>query len=943
MSTPLDRFRRVDEVFDAALDLPAAERAAYIDRVCSEDQETRDGVLLLLDAYRRSESFLESPAVEVAAPLLEGAHLFASASTPAHIGAFRIVRELGRGGMGRVFLGERDDGQFEQRAAIKLIQHDAPGLIRRFLEERRILALLEHPNIARLMDGGVTTDGLPYFAMELVEGEPIDRYCELHDLSLEQRLALFADVCDAVTYAHQQLVIHRDLKPSNILVTPDGQVKLLDFGIAKLLTPRDGARDVTHTQFQIMTPEFAAPEQVRGQAVSTATDVYSLGVLLYMLLSGERPYELHGKSPAELERIICESEPERPSGKAGGKFARRLRGDLDMIVMKALHKDKTRRYQSPAALSQDIARFRTGRPVVARPDSRRYRLSKFVARHKAGVAAAAVLLLLMSGAVARERVLRNRAETEALKAKEVENFLVSVFDVNDPYAIESKDGSKVTARELLDRGASRIDSTLVDQPGVQAELRTELGRIYKNLGIFDKAMPLLERALAQRRSLYGQSNAEVAESMTLLGETLVEQDKLAEAEPLLRDALAQRRKLFGNNHAGTAESVSKLATFFEHSNKYDDAEPLRAEALEINRSVFGDTAIAFAISLVNSGLLQFRKGEYKQAEALYRQALPIQVKHLGENHPETARAMQNLAQTLQLGGEPDEAVVLYRRALAAKRVALGNAHPSVTISLNNLGMMLAREMNLLDEGEAMVREALALDRQIFGEKHSYVAASLGNLGTILISKGEFAESDRLLQQALGINRGLFGPRHLNVALVYNQIGVLRHASGDAGGAVPSFREAVSQYREFLGEKHLSTNVVTVNLGRALVEAGGAAEGDRLLRGAVTHFDPDNSRQRGFLAIAQTGMGLASLSRGNADSARTILEPALELALKQFDKSDWRVADAQLALAKALIAQKHYDDAAPLLRAANATLKEKQKARPRLAREASTVLAALPRS
>ena len=928
MDTALDRFRRVDALFDAALELPPADQAEYIDRACGDDSETRAGVLLLLHAYRNSERFLESPAIEIAAPILEEANSLAS--VPERIGPFRVVREIGHGGMGRVFLGERDDGQFDQRAALKVIHHSSSKLVRRFIEERRILARLEHPNIARLIDGGLTSEGLPYFAMELVDGEPIDKYCNSNDLSLERRLDLFSDVCNAVTYAHQQLVIHRDTKPSNILVTPTGQVKLLDFGIAKLLTPGDGRGDTTRTQIQLMTPEFAAPEQVRGETISTATDVYALGVVLYLLLTGERPYDLHGKSPAELEKIICDVEPPRPSARASGNFSRRLRGDLDLIVMKALHKERERRYQSPSDFAQDIKRFRDGRPILARPDTAGYRLNKFVSRHRTGVAAAALLLIALGGAIARERVLRGRAETEAMKAKEVENFLVGVFDVNDPFAAEAKDGEKVTARELLDRGAGKIDSTLGSQPAVQAELRNELGRIYRNLGLYDKATPLLQRALAQRQSLYGPSDVSVAESMSLLGTTLLEQDKYDEAEPLLQQALEQRQKLLGMNDHATAESYANLATYYEQRNKFDDAEPLRREELAINRAVLGDSALEVAISLVNSGLLQFRKGEYEKAEPLYREAIAIQVKQLGENHPETARAMQNLAQDLQMQGRKDESVVLYRRSLAAKRAALGNAHPSVTISLNNLGAMLAREMGKVEEGEAMTREAIKLDRQIFGDKHSFVAQGLGNLGIILQMKGDFTEGENMLQQALTMNRDIFGPRHLNVALNYNQIGVLRYAKGDIDGALPPLREAVAQYREFLGGDHLNTNVVTINLGRALVDGGDVAGGEKLLRDAVTHLDPENERQRTYLAIAQTGIGLSMLARGNADSARRILEPNLALAEKQFGKNDWRIADAQLALAKSLVAEKRYDEAIPLLRSANTTLQTQKKARPRLA-------------
>ena len=387
----------MDALFDAALDLPAGEQAAFVARECGDDEGLCAEVLELIRAYQH-ESFLESPAARIAAPLLE-ATKGPGASVPDRIGPFRVVREIGRGGMGRVYLGERADGQFEQRVAIKLIQHATPGVLRRFVEERRILALLEHPGIARLVDGGLTAAGLPYFAMELVEGEPIDRYCEARDLTVDQRLALFAGVCDAVGYAHQRLVIHRDLKPSNILVTADGQVKLLDFGIAKLLGPSD-RDDMTRTGFLIMTPEFAAPEQIRGAPVSTATDVYSLGVLLYLLLTGGRPYDLRGRSPAEVERIVCVDLPTRPSSKVLPVVGRGLRGDLDLIVMTALQKEEGRRYQSPAALAEDLRRFRQGRPILARPDSARYRLDKFLRRNRTTVATAAVAVAALVGATA---------------------------------------------------------------------------------------------------------------------------------------------------------------------------------------------------------------------------------------------------------------------------------------------------------------------------------------------------------------------------------------------------------------------------------------------------------------------------------------------------------------------------------------------------------------
>ena len=939
-ASPTDRFHRVDTIFDAAVDVPTSERTAFVDRECDGDEALRAAVLELVRAYHSSDSPLESPAARLAAPLLDAAAAIAG-PVPDHVGPFRVVREIGRGGMGRVFLGERADGQFEQRVAVKLIQHGAPGVLRRFVEERRILALLEHPGIARLVDGGITDGGLPYFAMELVDGEPIDRYCEAHALTLDQRLALFAGVCEAVAYAHHHLIIHRDLKPSNILVTAGGQVKLLDFGIAKLLGAQQAGDDITRTGLSVMTPEFAAPEQIRGAPVSTATDVYSLGVLLYLLLAGERPYEVRGRSPAEVERIVCEDVPPRPSGKAPAEARRRLRGDLDLIVLTALQKQPERRYQSPAALAHDLRRFRQGRAILARPDSARYRLGKFVGRNRTGVAVATVVVLALAGAASRERVLRNQAEVEARKAKEVGDFLVSVFDVADPYASREPDGGSVTARELLDRGVRRIDSSLVAQPEVQAELRTVLGRVYTSLGLFDRAAPLLKRSLEQRTSLRGPLDPDVAATMDLLGVALVRQDKYDEAEPLLRRALEQRRRLLGDKDSATAESIDHLARLFEQRGQYDAAEPLYREALAIHGSVYGDSSVQVARSLNNLALLLHEKGAYEEAEPLFRRAVDIDLRQLGENHLSTAEAMQNLAMNFQLRRNLPESERYHRRALAAKRRVLGDAHPSVTISLNNLGVLLLRDHRRLDEAESLTREALALDRQIFGERHSYVAEGLRNLGIILRTRGEFAEAERLLRQALEMDRALFGEQHRSVATMSYHLAQVRYLVGDLDEAERLLHDALATHRKLLGDGHVSTMAAAYVLARVMTEAGDPREGEALARASLSRMDPEKSQHRWHFISAQRTLGEAILAQGRTDEALPILERALAMAREQFGDEDLRTADAQLAYGTALVAKRRYAEAAPLLRAARATLEKHRRAQPRLAARAAAAVERLP--
>jgi eukaryotic-like serine/threonine-protein kinase len=936
--TPTDRYQRIDALFDALLDLPPDEQMAYLDRTAGDDPDLHGEVLRLLQAHRRSEGFLDAPAPQVAKALFEAPDLVTSGDVPDRIGPWRIVRQIGQGGMGAVFLGERADGQFEQRAAIKLIQRGTPGLIRRFIEERRILALLEHPGIARLIEGGLTPAGLPYFAMELIEGVHLSRYCDDHALSVDRRLELLDQVCDAVSYAHHHLIIHRDLKPSNILVTPAGRVKLLDFGIAKVLAG-GGSAHQTDTQLPAMTPEFAAPEQVRGEAVSTATDVYALGVLLYLLLTGEYPYDVRNKSLTELTRIVCEEEPPRPSTRAPDTLGRQLRGDLDLIVLTALHKDPTRRYQSPAALAEDLRRFREGRPVLARPDTAGYRLGKFVGRHRAGVAVAASLVVLLAAGAGRERVLRQRAETEARKAREVGDYLVSVFDVADPYAVERQNGKDITARALLEQGTRRVDSTLAGQPEVQAELRSVFGRAYTSLGLFDQATALLRKALAQHKALYGEPNLTVAEDMGRLADALVQQDHYDEAESLLRDALAQQRRLLGSADGATAETIDHLATLYQRRNDYAVAEPLFREAIAIRRRLFGDTAIVVGESLNNLGVLLFEKGAYDQAEPVYREALAINVRQLGENHPRTAETMQNLAGTQGARGKYTEAELLYRRALAAKRKTLGNAHPSVTINLNNLGeLLMSRDRP--DEAEPLIREALALDRQIFGENHSYVAASLRNLGTVLKLKGEFAEAEQHYREALAINRAMFGAEHRSIAVDLNNLGTIRRLQNDLPGAVGYFREAVGQARQLLGEDHISTIAASINLGRALQAQGNAAEAERLLRGASGKLDTANAAHRAWYLNAQSGLGLALVAQGRATEARDLLERAVQLARQEFGEDHIRTADAQLALGRALLATREFARAEPVLRAAAATLEKQRKAQPVFAAQAAAALAQL---
>ena len=527
-----EQWHQVKEIFHAATELPYEERASFIQQRSSGDLELLHEVKLLLESHDEAEHFIEKPALVSASEILPA--LDDHSRSGQSIGQYRVVREIGRGGMGVVLLAVRDDDQFEKRVAIKLLRRgmDTEDLLRRFRNERQILASLEHPHIARLIDGGMTEDGLPYFVLEYVEGEPLDKYCDEHRLPTSDRLQIFGKVCAAVQYAHQNLIVHRDLKPSNILVTSEGEPKLLDFGIAKLLDPKLNAYTIspTATMARLMTPDYASPEQIRGRPITTASDVYSLGVVLYRLLTGHPPYHFADSSPQEIERLVCDTEPERPStavsrvkafttGESVTRITpesvskarqeqpdalrRRLRGDLDNIVLKAMRKEPERRYSSAAQLAEDIGRYTEGLPVIARKDTFTYRASKFIGRNKVGAAAAAVVLLAILAGLTTSIWQARVARGERAKAEGVSRFLETMLLASSPTSTFRKRKNDASVRDVLDEASKRLASGgLSGQPEVRAQLQRIIGASYISQGQFDLAEQNLTTALeAQTQDL----------------------------------------------------------------------------------------------------------------------------------------------------------------------------------------------------------------------------------------------------------------------------------------------------------------------------------------------------------------------------------------------------------------------------------------------------------
>ena len=880
----MDRKKRqaVEEIFEAALDRPRAEWAAFLSDACGGDSELRGEVEALLSAHSRTSGLLDD---EPSGPAAGGTGGSAR-PTPEHeagpmsgetteapvgsvVGAYRISHEIGRGGMGVVYLAERADGQFKQRVSLKMIRRgpETTELSRRFEAERQILAALSHPNIAALIDGGVAEDGRPYLVMEYVEGVPIDVYCDRNRLGVKRRLKLFCTVARAVQHAHRNLVVHRDLKPSNILVTPEGHVKLLDFGIAKILDPTfmDGGAPETRTGLRLMTPEYASPEQVRAEPVTTATDVYALGVVLYELLTGRRPFQLIGRTPAEAERIITEEEPARPSevisrsmatpavsdgqGEADGDGAKRLtdpislardtepqrlrrelRGDMDRIVLMALRKEPERRYASAEQMAEDVERYLDGQPVIAQDDSAVYRTAKFVGRHKAGVAAAAmVAVALIAGAASATigMVRATRAEaiarTEAETSRQVSDFLVELFEVSDP---DEARGNSITAREILDQGADRVTADLKDQPLIQARLLLTIGDVYRKLGLFADAEGLLERSLEIRRAELGGVHPDVAASLQALATVYGNQARFEEAAELQGAAIDIEEQLYGEEDLRIGRSLTDLGVILLRGGELEEAQAVLERALSIKDAVLEPDDPELAATLVNLASVHRRRGELDEAERLYARALGIREAGLPADHPDVARSLNSLAMVYSSQGRLGEAEELFTRSLAIKEKTLGANHVDVGNTLGNLAVVHARRGEF-EEARQLFRRVLVVYEGSFGPEHPRVGDALHNLAGVNKDLGEWVEAEALLTRAVAIKERTLPAEHPRLAASLGSLGEVYVALQRYDRAEPLLRRALEIREAAFGPDHGSIPPSLDDLAEALRGLGRTAEADEL--------------------------------------------------------------------------------------------------------------------
>jgi serine/threonine protein kinase/tetratricopeptide (TPR) repeat protein len=910
----VERWNKIDALFDEALGVPPDERAAFLDRACGGDRELRQAVERLIAADEDAKTFLERPPLV----LLDGGDTGDAGETGegSRFGPYRIERLLSRGGMGTVYLASRDDGQFERQVALKLLHPGVndPDSLQRFRAERQILARLEHPSIARLYDGGETEQGVPFLVMEYVEGLPLDIYCDRNRLGIDDRLRLFRRLLDAVSYAHQNLLVHRDIKPANILVVTAeggaGEPKLLDFGIAKQLA-RDREGEPGLTRMRVMTPGYASPEQVRGEAITTASDVYALGVVLYELLCGQSPYRLESRLPHELESAILTQEPERPSqaldrvGLLGDRLEevcaarrsrprelrRKLRGDLDTIVLTALRKEPQRRYRSVVELGADIDRHLRQMPVSARPDAPLYLTGKFVRRHRLGVALACLALVLIAGLFLSLLQQRRRAERERDTSREALTFLVDVFEHADPY---QKGAENVSARELLQTGARRARRELAGDPEVQAGLLDAIGQASVGLGRLDDAAPLLERSLAVRRGL--PPSIELAESVEHSGWLRFLRSDYEQAEPLLREAVAMRRRL--DSGPELAASLVHLATMLTERYQSTDEERSREieslldEALGIYREAsdgMGEADTLFQLAKVKKD-----RGDVPGAESLYRQVLSMERRLYGEGHPEVAQCRRALALTLIVQAKPDEAKALLRQALAAQRKALPKSHPDIAATLNDLALAYTRTADYAS-AEPLYREALASELANHGEAHADTATVLFNLASAVQNLGRLEEAAELHERSLAIRRTLYGEKHIYVAQVEALLSRVRSEQGRHAEALDLARQSVETARALLEPGHTELMGPLRALGTALFNAGRPAEAEPYLREALEILR--KTKAPGYFQTARVEVLLGTClvrlgGPGRAGEARQLLAQGLATLEAQFPPGHPWVKDAR---------------------------------------------------
>jgi serine/threonine protein kinase/Tfp pilus assembly protein PilF len=861
VSKPLN-WERIQQIFDQASELPPDRRQDWVADACQGDRTLYLQVESLLLALDQEGGFLEQQIGSYAARV-------SAEGIPERIGAYRIISEIGRGGMGAVYLAERADGQYQRRVAIKLVQGGSayvPELRRRFSMERQILAALQHPNIAQLLDAGMTDDGTPYLVMEYVEGLRIDRYCDSNELSLRARIELFRHVCSAVQYAHRSLVVHRDIKPSNIVVTDEGVPKLLDFGIAKLLRGADLPAGIlapaaaptialTAPADRLMTREYASPEQIRGFSITTATDVYALGIVLYELLTRQHPFEALRPDFLALEHAVCEMEPQPPSAAACGLpdvgVAEQLRGDLDSIILKAVRKEPGERYVSAEHFSEDLSLYLDGFPVMARRGTRRYRTMKFIRRHRWGMAASAafMLVLLAFGAgmsllavrLARERT---RSNLEAIKARQAEQTAEAVNhflqeDLLDQAstikqaeaAPNSKANPDLTVRTALDRAAAGIEGKFTRQPLVEASIRNTIGQAYLNLGLYPDAQRQWERSLDLRRGTSGERDPATLRAMRDLADLELNAGRWAEADPLLHRLLEIDRGTLGPRHPETRSVMYSLGVAYTRQGKYAQAEALLAEALELSRNISGEVNDETVGLLRDLADVYSNEGKYRDAEPLFEKTLDLQSHLYGPEHNDILITKLYLSRLYDREGKFEQAEEMGAEALHSSRRVLGKDHPT-TAFLTSVLAIAFQDRGKYPQAQALFEKALDLDRRLFGRDNPNTLTAFSDVARIHQLQGRYGKAERIFRSTLEVRRRVSGEEHPSTLRLMGSLAALYDREGRYNEEDALLTTTSSAQRRVLGDSHPETLTRLVALGRVQLKEAKFVEAENTLRAAL---------------------------------------------------------------------------------------------------------------
>ena len=848
-------WERVERIVDDVLQMnDPGDRTSYIQKECADDPKLKKEVIDLLDSIEASGSFWDNmlhSSNKLMDELKQKQATSSSASPPVlpeKIGSYQIKKLIGKGGMGNVYLAEHESRQFNTKVALKIIRREInqQDRIRRFVQERKILSRLNHPNIARLYDGGISEDGRPYFVMEYIEGVSITEYCKKNNLSVNEKLKLFTDACEAVQFAHSNFIVHRDLKPDNVIVTPTGTVKVLDFGIAKLidnevLTEEEVIQTTDGHRF--LSLNYAAPEQITLDPVSAATDVYTMGLLLYEVLTESKPFNLSGKKLSEAEYIIRNETPPPPSSVSTNK-QRKLKGDIDSIVLKALRKEPENRYESVAQLLEDTENYINNRPVKARKGSIQYKTTKFVQRNLQMIAASLLffIALVSFGTYHYLQITEEReiAESEAEKANRVTGILVGIFEHADPW---KQPNSSITAREILNNGLEFIDSKVTDGPEIKAELFSSFGEIYESLGEYNKADSLLQEAILLEQELIKTGDFDpysLALHQHRLGKVKQFRGQNQQAKELLQMASQGFNKV--GSFADAATSDLEWGWIELKMSQYGMADSLFTHSLNVFREFESDTSINTSGALKNLGWLEFYTGNYQKADSLFTESIKIKRLNYKDDHPDLARALHSQAWVKYSLNELNEAIRLQQESNSMRRDAFQN-QPNFDLAwgMNNLGIF-KQTKGELDEAESLFISALEMRREILPPTHPHIAQSMGNLGSLYFYRNEYDKAADMFKEVLKTQRNTFPEDHPELAASLNNLGTVLSNAGRDDEAIPYFREAVQIQTSRFADNHPNSILFRDNMADSYEDLGMYEESEKLRQQNYETYLANNDTQ-----------------------------------------------------------------------------------------------------